>query len=105
METQVHLAGRDGRYIEQGFWASDSFSVVVAYYQREFPNWREDSSFAASAPGRFRCYEQCPGLIRGVEVRQDAVAMRAARKFREARTVIKYSIFYGDRFPTTPDLQ
>lgn len=102
LEMEIHLAGRDGRYIEQACWTSDPFSVVLAYYQREFPNWKEDSAFSRGAPGAYRCHEQSPGRIRGVEIRHDAAAMRDARKFPGARTVIKYSVLYGDHLPALP---
>jgi hypothetical protein len=101
-EMQLHVPGRDGRYIEQGFWTSDSHEVVLAFYQREFPDWKKDRYFMVGEPGGYRCDEQTPGRIRTIEIRWGAFGIRDAKKFPDARTVIKYSVLYGDHLPVVP---
>jgi hypothetical protein len=96
-EAEIHVPGRDGRYICQGFWTADPFATVVAFYQREFPNWKKDSEFMAGRPGGYRCREHSPGCVRTVEIRSQP--QREQRRLpgasESSRTIINYSVLYS----------
>jgi hypothetical protein len=101
-EMQIHAPGREGRFVERMVWSADPFDVVEGYYKREFSNWKKDRYFMVGEPLGCRYEEQIPGCIRTIEIRSDGSGMVDARNFREARTVITYSVLYGDRLPTLP---
>ena len=100
-EIRIHAPGRDGRFVEKTYWTTDAFQIVVDYYKREFPTWKEDREFMSDTAGGYRCLDQSEGCIRSIEVRCDGFAMRSAKVYPEARTIIKYSVLYGN-LPSLP---
>lgn len=101
-QMQLDAPGREGKFIEEGFWTADPYAVVVAYYRREFPQWMEDAAFALDQSARFRCYRQSADCVRAIEVRADSAAMTSAKKLPEARTIVKYSVLRGKQLPALP---
>ena len=76
-----HIAGRAGRSLNEQVWTPDSISMVIDYYEREFPGWKRDMHLDWA----WRFEEGTLACERAITIRN-----------RNNRTEIEYSVLYPE---------